>query len=119
MNLQLGFTMPADKLDKGGRSTYVTNLNRALDLITGHFDSAWMIDHLQFGDADVLEGFTALTYMAALHPRLKFGHTVLCPSFRNPALLAKMGATLHITVLLLPCAVTEYGLPPCQVALSP
>jgi len=48
-----------------------------------------MVDHLQFGDADILEGFTALTYMAALRPQLKFGHTVLCQSFRNPALLAR------------------------------
>lgn len=87
--------MPADHLDKARRATYVENVNRALDLVTGHFDSAWVIDHLQFGDADVLEGFTTLTYMAALHPQLKFGHTVLCQSFRNPALLAKMGATLQ------------------------
>jgi alkanesulfonate monooxygenase SsuD/methylene tetrahydromethanopterin reductase-like flavin-dependent oxidoreductase (luciferase family) len=33
--------------------------------------------------------------MAALHPALKFGHTVVCQSFRNPALLAKMCATLQ------------------------
>jgi alkanesulfonate monooxygenase SsuD/methylene tetrahydromethanopterin reductase-like flavin-dependent oxidoreductase (luciferase family) len=93
--IQFGFTMPADQLDKQRRTTFVANLNRALQLISGHFDSAWIIDHLQFGDADVLEGFTALSYMAALHPQLKFGHTVLCQSFRNPALLAKMGATLQ------------------------
>jgi alkanesulfonate monooxygenase SsuD/methylene tetrahydromethanopterin reductase-like flavin-dependent oxidoreductase (luciferase family) len=36
-----------------------------------------------------------LTYMSALHPELRFGHTVLCQSFRNPALVAKMGATLQ------------------------
>lgn len=94
-HIQLGFTMPGDALDKARRATFVEDLNRALDLVTGHFDSAWLIDHLQFGDADVLEGWTALTYMAALHPRLKFGHTVLCQSFRNPALLAKMSATLQ------------------------
>jgi alkanesulfonate monooxygenase SsuD/methylene tetrahydromethanopterin reductase-like flavin-dependent oxidoreductase (luciferase family) len=70
-------------------------LSHALDLITGHFDSAWIVDHLQFGDSDVLEGFTALAYMTALHPMLQFGHAVLCQSFRNPALLAKMGATLQ------------------------
>jgi alkanesulfonate monooxygenase SsuD/methylene tetrahydromethanopterin reductase-like flavin-dependent oxidoreductase (luciferase family) len=93
--IELGFCMPGDSLDKERRATFVDDLNRALELVTGHFDSAWMIDHLQFGDADVLEGFTALTYLAALHPRLKFGHTVLCQSFRNPALLAKMGATLQ------------------------
>ncbi len=93
--IQLGFCMPGDSLDKQRRATYVADLNRALDLVSGHFDSAWFVDHLQFGAADVLEGFTALTYMAALHPQLKFGHAVLCQSFRNPALLAKMGATLQ------------------------
>jgi alkanesulfonate monooxygenase SsuD/methylene tetrahydromethanopterin reductase-like flavin-dependent oxidoreductase (luciferase family) len=93
--IQFGFTMPADQLDKTQRTTYVEDLNRALNLINGHFDSAWIIDHLQFGNEDILEGFTALTYTAALYPRLKFGHTVLCQSFRNPALVAKMGATLQ------------------------
>ena len=93
--IQFGFTMPADQLDKAQRITFVASLNRALNLISGHFDSAWIIDHLQFGEADVLEGFTTLAYMAALHPQLKFGHTVVCQSFRNPALLAKMGATLQ------------------------
>jgi alkanesulfonate monooxygenase SsuD/methylene tetrahydromethanopterin reductase-like flavin-dependent oxidoreductase (luciferase family) len=87
--------MPGDSLDKTRRSRFVDDLNRALDLVAGHFHSAWFVDHLQFGDADMLEGFTALAYMAALHPRLTFGHTVLCQSFRNPALVAKMAATLH------------------------
>ena len=94
-DVKFGFTMPADQLDKSQRNTYVDDLNKALDLISGHFESAWIIDHLQFGDSDLLEGFTTLSYMAALHPQLKFGHTVLCQSFRNPALLAKMGATLQ------------------------
>jgi alkanesulfonate monooxygenase SsuD/methylene tetrahydromethanopterin reductase-like flavin-dependent oxidoreductase (luciferase family) len=93
--VQFGFVMPADQLDKAQRTAFVADLNRALTLISGHFDSAWVIDHLQFGDADVLEGFTALAYMAALHTKLKFGHSVLCQSFRNPALLAKMSATLQ------------------------
>jgi alkanesulfonate monooxygenase SsuD/methylene tetrahydromethanopterin reductase-like flavin-dependent oxidoreductase (luciferase family) len=93
--IQLGFIMPADQLDKRRRATYLADLKRALDLISGHFDSAWIIDHLQFGNQDILEGFTALSYAAALQPQIKFGHTVLCQSFRNPALLAKMGATLQ------------------------
>ncbi|MCL4299109.1 MAG: LLM class flavin-dependent oxidoreductase [Anaerolineae bacterium] len=94
-HIQLGFCMPNGVRNKEQRATFIEDLNRALDLITGHFDSAWSVDHLQFGAADVLEGFTALTYLAALHPQLKFGHAVLCQSFRNPALLAKMGATLQ------------------------
>jgi alkanesulfonate monooxygenase SsuD/methylene tetrahydromethanopterin reductase-like flavin-dependent oxidoreductase (luciferase family) len=93
--IQFGFIMPEGPRSREQRPAFVQNLNRALDMASGHFDSAWMVDHLQFGDQDMLEGFTTLAYMAALHPRLKFGHTVLCQSFRNPALLAKMGATLQ------------------------
>lgn len=91
--VQLGFCMPPESRDKRGLATFVEDLNHALHLITGHFDSAWMVDHLM--PDDVLESFTALTYMTALHPQLKFGHAVLCQSFRNPALLAKMAATLQ------------------------
>ena len=94
-HVQFGFCIPAELRGPVRRDTFVEELNRALRLVAGHFDSAWIVDHLQFGDTGVLEAFTALSYMAALHPRLKFGHAVLCQSFRNPALLAKMGATLQ------------------------
>src|SRR5437868_1604328 len=97
--IQFGFCMPAEMpggvRGKEQQRTFVADLNQALDLIAGHFDAAWIVDHLQFGDTTVLEGFTTLAYMAALHPQLKFGHSVLCQSFRNPALLAKMCATLQ------------------------
>lgn len=93
--IQFGLIIPNDSLQKEWRGTLLQDLNRALDMAAGHFDSVWMMDHLQFNDRDVLEGFTTLTYMAALHPQLKFGHTVLCQSFRNPALLAKMSSTLQ------------------------
>ncbi|CAA9543036.1 MAG: hypothetical protein AVDCRST_MAG73-2136 [uncultured Thermomicrobiales bacterium] len=93
--VRFGLHLPSD-LRRVQRATYVPDLNRALALATGPFESAWMVDHLQFGDAGMLEGFTALTYLAALHPRLDFGHAVLCQSFRNPALLAKMAATLQL-----------------------
>ena len=42
-----------------------------------------------------IESFTTLAYLAALHPQLKFGHTVICQSFRNPALVAMMGAAFQ------------------------
>jgi alkanesulfonate monooxygenase SsuD/methylene tetrahydromethanopterin reductase-like flavin-dependent oxidoreductase (luciferase family) len=93
--IDFGFCMPSGARGRGRRGTFVEDLNRALEMVTGHFDSAWLVDHLQEGDADLLEGFTALSYLAALHPGLKFGHSVLCQSFRNPALAAKMGATLQ------------------------
>jgi alkanesulfonate monooxygenase SsuD/methylene tetrahydromethanopterin reductase-like flavin-dependent oxidoreductase (luciferase family) len=88
--------MPAVRPDDTPRATFLSQWHRALALVTGHFDSAWMIDHLQSSDDELLEGFTTLAYAAALYPQLQFGHTVICQSFRNPALLAKMGATLQL-----------------------
>ena len=89
--VQFGLIVPEQVLDAARRHLYVEDADRLLTYITGHYDSAWFIDHLQ---GEVLEGWTALTYLAARHPELQWGHTVLCQSFRNPALLAKMGATL-------------------------
>jgi alkanesulfonate monooxygenase SsuD/methylene tetrahydromethanopterin reductase-like flavin-dependent oxidoreductase (luciferase family) len=50
--VHFGFVMPADQLDKTRRTTFVHDLERALELVSGHFHSAWIIDHLQFGDQD-------------------------------------------------------------------
>ncbi len=90
-----GLVLPAGATASERRATFVADLNRALSLVAGHFDSAWMIDHLQPDTTDLLESFTTISYLAALHPQLRFGQTVVCQSFRNPALLAKMGATLQ------------------------
>jgi alkanesulfonate monooxygenase SsuD/methylene tetrahydromethanopterin reductase-like flavin-dependent oxidoreductase (luciferase family) len=93
--VQFGLIVPGDALDKARRKHYLDDVNRLLNVAKGHFDSAWYIDHLQSEDRDVVEGWTALTYLSALHPELQWGHTVLCQSFRNPALVAKMVATLQ------------------------
>jgi len=90
--IEFGFTMPIDQLKQMQRETYVQDIHAALDLIDGSFDSIWVIDHLD----DNLESFTALTFFAAQHPQFRFGHIVVCHSFRNPALLANMAATLQL-----------------------
>jgi alkanesulfonate monooxygenase SsuD/methylene tetrahydromethanopterin reductase-like flavin-dependent oxidoreductase (luciferase family) len=90
--LQFGLIVPENPRNPPHRVDYLDALDRLLTTVTGHFASAWSIDHL---DGDVLEGWTAVSYLAALHPQLEWGHTVLSQSFRNPALLAKMGATLQ------------------------
>ncbi|MEJ7654395.1 MAG: LLM class flavin-dependent oxidoreductase [Chloroflexia bacterium] len=89
--VQFGLLVPEYALDASRRTLYLEDVNRLLAYVKGRFDSAWFIDHLE---GHVLEGWTALTYLSALHPELRCGHSVLCQSFRNPALLAKMGATL-------------------------
>jgi alkanesulfonate monooxygenase SsuD/methylene tetrahydromethanopterin reductase-like flavin-dependent oxidoreductase (luciferase family) len=77
------------------RQEFLTKTRAALDTVVGHFDSAWIFDHVQFGDNPLFEGWTMLTYLAALRPELRYGHLVLCQLFRNPALLAKMAATFQ------------------------
>lgn len=90
--IQFGFILPQVPLEQAQRDSFVDDMNRALNLVSGNFESARIIDHLWHDD---IESFTTLAYLAALHPQLKFGHTVICQSFRNPALVAKMGATLQ------------------------
>jgi alkanesulfonate monooxygenase SsuD/methylene tetrahydromethanopterin reductase-like flavin-dependent oxidoreductase (luciferase family) len=93
--IQFGWTIPAG-LPRGMlRENYMSVVKEGLELVQEHFDSLWIVDHLQSEDDPLLEGWTALTYIAALEPHLKFGHAVLCQSFRNPALLAKMTTTLQ------------------------
>jgi len=90
--VQFGLIVPEDVLSSSGRLRYLEDVDRLLTCVTGHYDSAWFIDHLQ---GDVLEGWTALTWLAARHPGLQWGHTVLAQTFRNPALVATMGATFQ------------------------
>ena len=91
-HVQFGLIVPENPRNPPSRHRYMEDVNRLLTLVKGHYDSVWCIDHL---DGDVLEGWTTVTWLAALHPEFVWGHTVLCQSFRNPALVAKMGATLH------------------------
>jgi FMNH2-dependent dimethyl sulfone monooxygenase len=64
------------------------------------FDSVWLGDHLidYRGEPFIAEGpvesFTMMTAIGATTKRLRLGWGMLNPSFRNPALLAKMLATL-------------------------
>lgn len=63
-------------------------------------DSVWVIDHvLGFRpDGAILEAWTVLSALAACTKRVEIGAQVLCQSFRNPALLAKMTTTLdHVS----------------------
>jgi F420-dependent oxidoreductase-like protein len=62
------------------------------------FESIWLFDHFHTvprpADELTFESFTSLAALAALTERVRLGHIVLCNGYRNPALTAKMAATL-------------------------
>ena len=66
-----------------------------LDQVVEPFDSIWMPDHVQYDDAPVAEGWSLLAYALGRYPDKICGHAVLCNSFRNPAHLAKMAASMQ------------------------
>jgi alkanesulfonate monooxygenase SsuD/methylene tetrahydromethanopterin reductase-like flavin-dependent oxidoreductase (luciferase family) len=93
--VSFGFALPPVPNTGTTGEDYTASIQQRIAILSGHIDSLWFIDHLQVDDQPFLEGWTGLTYWAALQPQLNIGHVVLCQSFRNPALLAKMAATLH------------------------
>ena len=64
-----------------------------------HFDSVWMADHFYGFDRKTdpfLEAWTTMTWIAAKFPNVLLCHHVLGHGYRNPALTAKMAATLQM-----------------------
>ena len=68
---------------------------RHLAALRPPFTTLWVEDHFQWDDVPTLECWTALSYTAAEFPALKVGTLTLGQSYRNPALTAKMAATLQ------------------------
>jgi len=58
------------------------------------YESVWLDDHLMMGLTPILECWTTLSALSVATEKIKLGTMVTCNSFRNPALLAKMAATL-------------------------
>ena len=76
-------------------SRLVEDTFRYLDQVVGPFDSLWFPDHVQYGANKVAEGWSLMAYALGRYPDKLCGHDVLCNSFRNPAHLAKMAATMQ------------------------
>jgi alkanesulfonate monooxygenase SsuD/methylene tetrahydromethanopterin reductase-like flavin-dependent oxidoreductase (luciferase family) len=93
--------MPSCPVDSSDEAAFLTQIHRALERIQPGFDSVWVDDHVMPGaawlsnDTPYLECLTTIAALATAHPALKFGASVLCQSYRNPALLAKMTANLQ------------------------
>jgi F420-dependent oxidoreductase-like protein len=99
--IQFGWRAPAFPVDDTRGPAFIDQITQTLDVIQGRFDSAWVADHFvpwaKFMpiETDTLECLTAISFLAGAYPQLNFGSIVMSQSYRNPALLAKMTATLQ------------------------
>ena len=99
--MRIGVTLPLDQDDTedGHAPTFAETLGYARQAEAFGLDSIWVFDHLLFrsaGEPDgaVRESWTTLSALATVVPRVELGALVMCASFRNPGLMAKMAATL-------------------------
>jgi alkanesulfonate monooxygenase SsuD/methylene tetrahydromethanopterin reductase-like flavin-dependent oxidoreductase (luciferase family) len=100
--IKFGWRVPAFPANGSRRTNFVDQVVAYLEAIQDRFASAWVADHFvpwhqdQDPMTDTLECWTTLTYLAGKFPTLSFGSIVMSQSYRPPALLAKMGATLQL-----------------------
>ncbi len=100
--LKCGWHMHSFPVDGSSGPAFIEQIHHTLQCIHPHVNSVWVDDHLmpwatwQSNDTPYLECLTTIAYFAAAYPTLKFGASVLCQSYRNPGLLAKMAANLHL-----------------------
>ena len=96
--MKIGIVLPIE--DEGrGAVPYPVVREMAQGAEAGGLDSVWVFDHLlyRFGEdptTGIHECWTILSAIAEATRRVELGTIVMCTGFRNPALLAKMAATL-------------------------
>ncbi len=74
---------------------FLGDLQRSLDFAVQYFPSIWVSDHFNYRDEFRMECWTLLNWIAARYPGPKLGTIVMCNSWRSPALMAKMAASLQ------------------------
>lgn len=101
--MRIGVTLPLSSGDTpdGHVPRFEETLAFALAAEASGLDSIWVFDHLLFRfpendvpESGVREAWSTLAALAPLVPRVELGSLVMCSSFRNPGLMAKMAATV-------------------------
>jgi probable F420-dependent oxidoreductase len=98
--VKIGVVVPInDDPQAGAAPAYKQIRSYAQQAEAAGFDSIWLFDHLILRsegqeERAIWECWTLLAALAEATWRIELGTLVLCMPFRNPALLAKMAATL-------------------------
>jgi probable F420-dependent oxidoreductase len=97
--MRIGVGMPIEEVDAGQIPRYADIRAFALQAEAAGFDTLWPYDHMLFRFPDqptrgIWEIWTLLAALSEATTRIDIGVLVLCTPFRNPALTAKMAATL-------------------------
>jgi alkanesulfonate monooxygenase SsuD/methylene tetrahydromethanopterin reductase-like flavin-dependent oxidoreductase (luciferase family) len=94
MPIEFGLSLPAGP-PSGQPWRFIADLDASLPKLQPTISSLWMTDHFFWEDAPTFEAWTVLSYLAARYPDTMVGPIVLGQGYRNPALVAKMSATLQ------------------------
>ncbi|HEX2979063.1 MAG TPA: LLM class flavin-dependent oxidoreductase, partial [Anaerolineaceae bacterium] len=98
--VQFGWVVPVEGTTPGSTQPLLATYEaEILPAFAQHFDSFWAFDHFYgFGGyptRSFMECWTTLTWLAARYPKQWIGPVVMGVGYRNPALVAKMGASLQ------------------------
>ena len=100
--ITFGWHMPSFPIDGSSGPQFRDQITSYLARVQDQYKSVWADDHVhpwaafQPSDTAALECLTTLAYLAGMFPAIKLGSMVLCQSFRNPGLVAKMMANLQL-----------------------
>jgi alkanesulfonate monooxygenase SsuD/methylene tetrahydromethanopterin reductase-like flavin-dependent oxidoreductase (luciferase family) len=96
--MRIGAILPLADSDAGGTATWDNVLRFATHAEGLGFETLWAFDHFLSETEDgelegVLEAWTVVSALAATTSRCEIGQMVMCASFRDPGMLAKMAVT--------------------------
>lgn len=101
-NMRVGLQI-ANLTFPGGAARLGSDLARvAVEVDQAGFDSLWVMDHffqIEFvgpAENDMLEGYSTLSYFAALTKKVKLGTMVTGVTYRHPGVLLKTVTTLDV-----------------------
>ncbi len=93
---QIEFGVTIRPAPHGGSMAEMARANeRLIQAAREHNLSCWVIDHFQMDQQPIMECFAFLAHHAGRAPGLRWGTLVLGQGYRNPALTAKIAATLQ------------------------